>query len=536
MHKVLTLIFAFIISLVYPSSTNAINEFATSYKSTYTIPQTGSSHVKHEVAITNQLAQIYVTSYTFAVTGANLSQIQVTDESGVVPFTLQSDANQSTINIEIAHPVIGKNQTKQLIISYTTNELVERIGDTLSINIPRLAKSNEAKEYQRIVKVQGVKALPSHLIPAPTETTTDSDWTTYLYNGHTTDSLSLLFGSVVHYRLNLKYQLKNPEMSPVDTELALPPDTPYQQITLGNFSPQPVSMRLDSDGNLLARYTLKPQEKIWVEAEIFATISPVPQFPDPSQNHNLLKSEPPLWDLRATPLLNLASQLKSPENIYSYLATNFHYNYDLALRGSDRQGSTQALSAPDQVVCTEYTDTFIALARAGGIASREVNGYAYSSNPSLRPLTGSVDVLHAWPEYFDQDKKLWVNVDPTWGSTTGGVDYFRKLDFSHIAFVRHGAEPDYPLPAGMYKNNADEKTIEVNVVDSIPDRYSQIETRGEQLYNSGNSLHHDTEYGFIPPYGSVKINQPTKTSLYDKIKSICVNLFSKFWGLLPGST
>ncbi len=29
-------------------------------------------------------------------------------------------------------------------------------------------------------------------------------------------------------------------------------------------------------------------------------------------------------------------------------------------------------------------------------------------------------------------------IDPTWGATTGGVDYFETLDFDHFAFVVKG--------------------------------------------------------------------------------------------------
>ena len=61
------------------------------------------------------------------------------------------------------------------------------------------------------------------------------------------------------------------------------------------------------------------------------------------------------------------------------------------------------------------------------------------------------DVLHSWPEYWDREKGLWGPVDPTWGSTTGGVDYFSKLDLRHFAFVIHGADSEKPYPPGSYK-------------------------------------------------------------------------------------
>ena len=58
----------------------------------------------------------------------------------------------------------------------------------------------------------------------------------------------------------------------------------------------------------------------------------------------------------------------------------------------------------------EFTDLFVAIARAAGIPARESVGYAYTTNSRLRPLSLVTDVLHAWPEYYDADKKIWVHL------------------------------------------------------------------------------------------------------------------------------
>ena len=60
-------------------------------------------------------------------------------------------------------------------------------------------------------------------------------------------------------------------------------------------------------------------------------------------------------------------------------------------------------------------------------------------------------------------------VDPTWGNTTGGVDYFDVLDFDHVAFVQRGYDSEYPVPAGGYKYDEDENLKDVNV--TFPRRF-----------------------------------------------------------------
>ena len=91
------------------------------------------------------------------------------------------------------------------------------------------------------------------------------------------------------------------------------------------------------------------------------------------------------------------------------------------------------------------------MSRAAGIPAREVNGFAYTQNPNIEPLSLVADVLHAWPEYWDKDKASWVQVDPTWGSTTKGTDFFSKLDLRHFTFVVHGLDYQKPYPPGSYK-------------------------------------------------------------------------------------
>jgi hypothetical protein len=122
-----------------------------------------------------------------------------------------------------------------------------------------------------------------------------------------------------------------------------------------------------------------------------------------------------------------------------------------------------ALDNPDSAVCLEFTDLFIALARSAGIPAREVDGYAHTENERQRPLSLEEDILHAWPEYYDYERQTWVMVDPTWGKTTGGVDYFDTFDFDHIAFVIKGEDSVYPVPAGGYKSSTGPRTRDISV-------------------------------------------------------------------------
>jgi hypothetical protein len=194
----------------------------------------------------------------------------------------------------------------------------------------------------------------------------------------------------------------------------------------------------------------------------------------------------------------------------------------------------------------EFTDLFIAISRAAGIPARELNGYAFTNNSKLRPLSLEQDILHAWPEYYNQQKKQWIPIDPTWGNTTGGVDFFNKLDYNHFTFVIHGTDSEFPLPAGAYRKGDKGKKINIKFGDTVKEKkdlslkldfpekiISGLPIKGKIIItNQGNTALKNKELSYfsdelefkknkikipyLPPYGqfthTVKIN---KTSFFD---------------------
>jgi len=116
------------------------------------------------------------------------------------------------------------------------------------------------------------------------------------------------------------------------------------------------------------------------------------------------------------------------------------------------------------------------------------------------------DVLHAWPEYWNKEKAIWIPVDPTCGATTGGVDYFTKLDLRHFTFVIHGKDPRRPYPPGSYKLGPNpEKDVFVNFGQLPKVRAGKPEIEAE------------IKGGFLPTSSKlkVKIKNPGPIALYN---------------------
>ncbi len=532
----------FFILLLFPHSIYASTEYQLDYQSTYRLINDQNTQVTHKITLTNRLANIYPTSYTISIGTNNLRHILVLVNHQKVTPKISLSSLSTTITIPIPNPKIGQNQTNLIQLSYLNPTILEKTGQTYEINLPKLSRANEAHSYRRTLILPSTFPSFSLATPKPNYQTKDETGNLSLtWLGYPNDNITILFGQAQTYHLQLNYYLPNSTLKPSSTEIALPPDTDYQQVYLSSINPKPESIKLDQDGNWIALYRLQNQEKLHIQADIFIQVYPTPHFKLPSSsNFDYLLKPTKFWPSHDPKIKRLAHQLQTPQNIYNYLVNNFVYNYN-RLQTPQRLGALQALAQPQSAICTEFTDTFIALTRALGIPAREINGYAYTNNKKLKPLDLTKDVLHSWPEYYDSTKHQWLAVDPTWGNTTGGVDYFHKLDFNHLTFVRHGREDNYPLPAGAYKTNQNQKSISIFLVDKFPQAKPQWQIVNHQLINTGkialinqkiNLPNHQTfQVDYLPPYGHLDLPQPTPQTNYSKY-IIPLSIFGVVIGLI----
>ncbi|HEX8923322.1 MAG TPA: transglutaminase domain-containing protein, partial [Patescibacteria group bacterium] len=269
------------------------------------------------------------------------------------------------------------------------------------------------------------------------------------------------FGNFQLFDFDLKYFIDNSEKDPVDTEIAVPPTTGSQKVSFASIDPKPQNITVDSDGNWLAKYYLKPGQNLEITVKGQVKITSVdPKKTDDPPSADLIK-EDKYWPVSDSSIALIAQNLNTPRQIYDYVVKTLNYNYNFGSTVK-RQGALEALLNPDTALCTEFTDLFVTLARAKGIPAREVEGFAYTNNPKIKPVNQGTDILHAWPQYYEHAKSRWISVDPTWEKTTNGIDYFSDLDLNHFAFVIHGHDSQYPSPPGSYKNNKDIKTVNIN--------------------------------------------------------------------------
>ncbi len=415
--------------------------------------------VVQRIKITNQLPEVFISDYKLFLKSVVPENIEVKEENINYPFHLNKDKDGYILEIDFPDARVGKGNSREFEIRYHTHSLIKKIGEVREIYIPKLNNNNFFKTYDVQLKVPAYFGKLTYFSEEPAETFGDKQYNMFYFRKDQIEkeNISLGFGNFQIFSFILRYNLENPLEKETKVKVAIPPDSFYQRVFYDSINPTPQKIEVDNDGNWLVTFKLKPRERIIAIAKGYAQIFPKPYPLYQPSKENLINNtkEDKYWETKDPQIISIASSLRSIEDVYKFVVNNLNYDYERAANKNERFGARQALGKKDSAVCTEFTDLFITLLRAKGIPAREVNGYALSEDPKIKPLSLTKDVLHAWPEYWDEKRSVWIAVDPTWEKTTGGMDYFQNNDLKHFSFVFHGESSTQPLSPGSYKFGAD---------------------------------------------------------------------------------
>lgn len=449
----------------------AAGEFTANYDVSYAIAPTGVTIVTQSVNLVNRQTNLYPKQYTILLDTLNVRNIIARDEGGTVTPKISQQDGKTEILLTFNKQIVGLGKQTSFTLRYENLDIAQKNGSIWEVNIPGITEDADLGDYTVSIQTPPTFGTVSFLKPLP------ADGKRWNRDQMVSGGISAAYGEKQFAKLTLRYTLQNSGVARARQEIAIPPDTAFQRIAIDSLNPKPDEIVKDEDGNWLARYTLSPGQTVSIEAVVGVTLDvPSRNSRGASSSGVLLTPEErarylttqPYWEVEDPAIKNLASQYKTPQDIYDYVVRILSYDYERVKTTPKRKGALASLGSPKESICMEFTDLFIALSRAAGIPAREVVGHAHTTNAKLRPLSLVTDVLHAWPEYYDENRGSWVPVDPTWGSTTGGVDYFSTLDFNHIAFAIHGSSSTLPLPAGFYREEGKEgKDITVEFLESL---------------------------------------------------------------------
>ncbi len=486
------------------------SKFISNSTVTYDVATDGTTSVTHDITLQNATSDFYATSYTLSLDGINPINPTAHEGSQVLPLKVTQNDKVTSIQVDFTNPVVGKDSKRQFTINFTDKTLIGKTGEIWEITTPKLADATSFDFYSTIIKIPNSFGNLAYVSPNPTFRDTNNGKMVFSFDksASTKTTITAAFGQFQVFSFHLTYHIENPLNQTATADVAIPPDTNYQKMNYTKINPTPSKVAADRDGNWLATFSLKPNQKIDVTVEgavqLFAKPLNEPKIDVSNVNKDLTATQ--FWQTNDPKIIALAKELKTPQAIYNFVTSTLTYDYARVAANVTRLGAVTALSNPKSAICTEFTDLFITLARAAGIPAREIEGYAYTENPQIQPLSLVADVLHAWPEYWDNTKQTWIPVDPTWGSTSG-IDYFNKLDLRHFVFVVHGADATKPYPAGSYKLGPNpQKDVDVTFGNLPQTRSSNLKIENKIL----------SQLPFSDEIIETKISNPGPVAIYNE--------------------
>lgn len=475
------------------------DEFKTIYNVIYEISDNGETTVTQNINLENLKNDVVATRYSLTVKQLNIYDIEARDESGSMEIEEFKVDGGIRVTANFNENIIGKGRSTDFSVRYKTKDIASKVGGILNLRIPRVAGLDEIREYNVEIRIPTTMGPKIFVSPHPNKEYSQGgiNYLVFDKEGLTESGISASYGRYQLLNYKLKYQLKNDQKIANIQEIALPPDIrEHQQVNHKYITPEPLDVYEDQDGNLIARYKVNPGELVEIElvgsVRIFGKqINPEfgGEFEDiPQELIEKYTTPQKFWESNSPEILTLKNKLYDEEqnvsfnakNIYDYITQNFFYDFTVIEKDFvERNGALATINNEVAPACMEFTDLFIATARAMGIPAREHNGYSINtvSNVNL-PLSikfKSGDLLHAWPEFYDPVFG-WVAIDPTWGNTSG-LDFFTKIGNNHFTFVIKGLNSEMPLPAGLYRTDDSSKLVEVGVSqDDTADSFTPLMT------------------------------------------------------------
>lgn len=459
----------------------AINEeFLIDLNINYNYNNEGYFEVIKKFTIINLQNDLAITSFTQNLEEYNYFDIEALDSAGPLEFKESDLEDTKRITVSLRGVRIGKNQTNTFTLKYKSRDLIQRNGNILNINLPKIPKNN-IRNLQINLNVPENSGKIIYVSPNPTKQEIKNNLYLFEFSGPEIldKAISATFGEYQLLNFQIKYDLKNDSQWFQTREIALVPDIKKrQEIKIDSLEPKPIDLYQDEDGNYLAKYRLNPNSELEITLKGAVRSYGVQIDPEKGGEFNQIPQEliqkytkeDVYWEVNAPEINETSKNLYdgtknvslNAQKIYKFLIDNYKYDFEVLKKNSiDRYGALKTIKREARMGCMEFTDTFIALARSMGIPAREINGYAYSKDPEKNPININInegDRLHAWPEFYDPVFG-WVQIDPTWGNTSG-IDYFTKLDLNHVTLVTKGISSTYPIPAGFYKSDSTKKYLE----------------------------------------------------------------------------
>src|SRR5579859_7890344 len=215
------LCFALIIFLK-PIPALAKSNINSSYNVSYSVNETGTTHAIFSVSLKNTTSDNYVSSYALQVGFDTIQNVQASDGSPIIP-DVKKNTDGYLIGLHFNKKIVGLDRVLQFTLSFDTPNVAQKTGQVWEINIPGIGKQANFSDFSVHVTVPQSFGKASFI--KPQQFSNNLDFTKDQLGN---SGISITFGQKQVYAFDLLYNLENKNLFPLQTEIALPPTTNYQ--------------------------------------------------------------------------------------------------------------------------------------------------------------------------------------------------------------------------------------------------------------------------------------------------------------------
>ncbi|HVF69695.1 MAG TPA: hypothetical protein VNA13_03990, partial [Xanthomonadales bacterium] len=258
MLKFLKKIFVFLIlslSVLKPSPVFASN-FITDYQVVYDVQGSGITRADIAISLTNSTVKNFATEYQMFLGFEDIKNLKSADVQGEIKPKLEKTTGGYKVNLPLNRKAVGLKSKNTFKLSFDTGSIARNTGSVRVINIPGISNPADFNTFSVEVKHPASFGKPTYIKPDFGNDSLKFDKEDLGKSG-----ISIGFGEEQNYHFELIYHLKNPNLYPIKTTIALPPDTNYQRVFFQKIAPEPQKITIDKDGNWLAEYSLSPAQK-----------------------------------------------------------------------------------------------------------------------------------------------------------------------------------------------------------------------------------------------------------------------------------
>ena len=249
---VYSLICLFVYLFISPSSAVAAGEFRANYDVQYNVAPTGITISTQTITLTNKLTNLYPQKYSILIDSTNIKNVIAYDKGGPISPEIKQNDGKTEILLTFNDKVVGLGKSLQFTLRFENGDIAQKNGTIWEVNIPGIVEDPDIDNYTASLTVPASFGPNAYMTPLP------GSGTRWTREQMTRGGISAAYGTQQVFDLTLSYHLENQKVTPDTQEITLPPDTAYQTVSINELTPKPDTVRRDTDGNWLARYTLTP--------------------------------------------------------------------------------------------------------------------------------------------------------------------------------------------------------------------------------------------------------------------------------------